>query len=78
MLLRALSLAYLLTNVLSAGGRDQEPRLQVVDLPDGLGDVLVVLHGHQEEEFGTVKSLNYRLKSPRKENKYARIILPLL
>ena len=37
--------------LLSAGGRDSVEAAGR-DLPDGLGDSLVVTHGHQKEEFG--------------------------
>ena len=48
--LRAFSLASLLqTSVLR--GRDSA-EVAGRDLPDSLDDVLVVLHGHQEEGFG--------------------------
>ena len=49
-LFRVFSSVTLLTNVLSAGG-GVSAKPEGRDLPDGLGDNLVVIHGHQKEEF---------------------------
>ena len=53
------SLVTLLTNVLSAGG-GVSVEVAGCGFPDGFDDSLVVIHDHQEEEFGYYSSLSPR------------------
>ena len=55
-LFRVLQLGVPVNKLLPTGGRDSD-EVAGCSFPDGLGNGLVVVHDHQEEEFGHLRSL---------------------